>query len=146
MARFEFGRGIADYVVQPTDGLWSVAQGVAVTFWDSVTEGTQYTDLLDASSTPITEVVADEQGGLPRFFGPDTVTGMWASAGGGSRVWMEAHNLSSAPSATGSVRDWLYVKDYGAVGDNVTDVTTAILAALAACPLGGIVYLPVGAY
>lgn len=146
MARFEFGRGIADYVVQPTDGLWGVAPGAVVTFWDSFTEGTQYTDLLDASSTPMTEVVADEQGGLPRFWGPDSITGMWASAGGGSRVWMEAHNVASASSNAGSVRDWLNVLDFGAQGDNVSDDTAAIQAALAACPMGGVVYLPAGAY
>lgn len=146
MARFEFGRGIADYVVKPTDGLWGVAPGAVVTFWDSVTEGTQYTDLLDASSTPMTEVVADEQGGLPRFWGPDSITGMWASAGGGSRVWMEAHNVASASSNAGSVRDWLNVLDFGAKGDNVSDDTAAIQAALAACPMGGVVYLPAGAY
>jgi hypothetical protein len=146
MARYEFGRGIADYIVQPTDGQWGVAAGVVVTFWDSATEGTQYTDLLDAASQPITEVTANEQGLLPSFSGPDSVSGMWAEAGGGARVWMDAHDAGTTEANVGSVRDWLNVTDFGAQGDNVTDDTAAIQAALAACPMGGIVYLPAGAY
>lgn len=148
MARYRFGRGIADYVVQPTDGLWGIAPNVTVTFWDSQTEGTQYTDLLDAGSTPITEITTDANGAVPTFFGPDGVTGMWAEAGGGARAWMEAHETGGGGGGgpAGSVRDWLNVTDFGAVGDNVTDDTAAIQAALAACPMGGIVYLPAGAY
>jgi hypothetical protein len=146
MARLEFGSGIADYVVRPSDGLWAVAPGAVVTFYDSSTGGTQYTDLLDASSAPITSVTADEYGFLPRFFGPDSVTGMWADAGGTSRAWIEAHNAAGSTANAGSVRDWLNVLDFGAKGDNVTDDTAAIQAALAACPMGGIVYLPAGAY
>ncbi|MFE2046883.1 glycosyl hydrolase family 28-related protein, partial [Streptomyces sp. NPDC059477] len=146
MARYEFGRGIADYAVAPSDGLWGVAAGVVVTFWDSVTEGTQLTDLRDAGDAPITQVTTGEQGQVPRFFGPDGVTGMWAEAGGGQRVWISAHNANAGGGPTGSVRDWLNVRDYGAAGDNVTDDTAAIQAALAACPMGGVVYLPVGAY
>lgn len=147
MARYQFGRGIADYVVQPTDGQWGIGSGVTITFWDSATEGTQYTDLLDAGGIPITEVTTDEQGLVPTLWGPDGVTGMWAEAGGGTRAWMDAHDTGDGGTAdAGSVRDWLNVKDYGAQGDNVSDDTTAIQAALAACPMGGIVYLPAGAY
>ncbi|MDT7847184.1 right-handed parallel beta-helix repeat-containing protein [Streptomyces justiciae] len=137
---------MADFVVQPSDGLWGVAPGAVVTFYSASTGGTQYTDLLDASSSPITQVVADAQGFLPRFQGPDGVVGMWASAGGSSRAWIEAHNTGTMEAAAGSVRDWLNVLDFGAVGDNVTDSTAAIQAALAAAPMGGIVYLPAGAY
>lgn len=148
MARYEFGAGVADYVVQPSDGLWGIAPNVTVTFWDAATAGSQYTDLLDAGSNPITEVVADGQGFLPRFSGPDGITGMWADAGGSVRAWIDAHQVGDTAAAAGSVRDWLNVKDsaYGAKGDNVTDDTAAIQAALNACPMGGIVYLPAGAY
>lgn len=38
--------------------------------------------------------------------------------------------------------NWYNVMDYGAVGDGTTDDITAILAAVAACPPGGVVYLP----
>ncbi|MEV3855044.1 glycosyl hydrolase family 28-related protein [Streptomyces sp. NPDC050095] len=146
MARYEFGSGAADFVVRPSDGLWGVGANVTVTFWDSVTEGAQHTDLQDASSAPIKEVVSDEYGSIPRFFGPDGVTGMWADSGGAYRVWVEAHSVTSGESHAGSVRDWLNVRDFGAKGDNVTDDTLAIQAALAAAPMGGIVYLPAGAY
>uniref|UniRef100_UPI000EF5A659 right-handed parallel beta-helix repeat-containing protein n=1 Tax=Streptomyces sp. E5N91 TaxID=1851996 RepID=UPI000EF5A659 len=146
MARFEFGLGIADFVVRPSDGLYQVGAGVAVTFWDASTGGTQYTDLQDASSNPVTEIVTGTTGAVPRFFGPDGIVGMWADGGDGSRVWVEAHNVGSNEAAAGSVRDWLNVRDYGAVGDDTADDTAAIQAALAACPMGGIVYLPAGAY
>ncbi|MFF1960986.1 glycosyl hydrolase family 28-related protein [Streptomyces sp. NPDC058220] len=146
MARYEFGSGIADFVVRPSDGLWAVAPGAAVTFWNAASEGSQYTDLLDAGSSPITALTADEYGAIPRFFGPDDVVGMWADAGGASRAWMEAHGDGTTEAAAGSVRDWLNVADFGAQGDNASDDTAAIQAALAACPMGGIVYLPAGAY
>jgi hypothetical protein len=146
MARHEFGAGIGDFVVRPSDGLWGVAAGSVVTFWDQSTGGTQYADLLDAGSAPITSVTTDEYGFLPRFFGPDGVEGMWADAGGSSRAWIEAHNVDTDETAVGSVRDWLNVRDFGALGDNLTDDTAAIQAALAAAPMGGIVYLPAGAY
>ncbi|MGW0599969.1 glycosyl hydrolase family 28-related protein [Streptomyces sp. NPDC002776] len=146
MARHEFGAGIADYVVQPTDGLWSVAPGAVITFWSAADGGTQYTDLLDELSMPVVQVTADDQGFIPTYYGPDGITGMWADAGGTSRAWVQARNLTGSSAPAGSVRDWLNVKDFGAQGDNVTDDTTAIQAALAACPMGGIVYLPAGAY
>ncbi|WP_329338606.1 hypothetical protein OG866_27160 [Streptomyces sp. NBC_00663] len=146
MARYEFGAGMADYVVQPSDGLWGIAPGAVVSFYSASTGGTQYTDLLDSGSNPITQVVADEQGFIPRFQGPDGVVGMWASAGGTSRAWIEAHNTGTTSAAAGSVRDWLNVKDFGAVGDNVTDSWDAIQDALNTAPMGGIVYLPAGAY
>src|SRR5690242_19244103 len=102
MARNEFGAGVADFIVKPTDGLWGIAPGVTVTFWDSSTGGTQYTDLLDAGSTPTTTVTADQYGALPRFFGPDGITGMWADAGGTSRAWMDAHDVTGGASNAGS--------------------------------------------
>jgi hypothetical protein len=146
MARHEFGAGIGDFVVRPSDGLWGVAAASVVTFYDQSTGGTQYEDLRDAGDAPITSVTTDEYGFLPRFFGPDGVEGMWADAGGSSRAWIEAHNIGTAEAAAGSVRDWLNVRDFGALGDNLTDDTAAIQAALAAAPMGGIVYLPAGAY
>lgn len=147
MPRFQFGRGIADFVVRPTDGLWGIGASTALTFWDAADAGTQYTDLLDTNSAPITGITTDEQGRIPAFSGPDTITGMWADAGGASRAWMEARATGDDDvAAAGSVRDWLNVADFGAAGDNVTDDTAAIQAALADCPMGGIVYLPAGAY
>ncbi|MFE9296603.1 right-handed parallel beta-helix repeat-containing protein [Streptomyces niveus] len=146
MARLLFGRGIADFVVRPTDGLWGIGARTVLTFWDAPDAGTQYTDLLNADSEPITEITTDQQGRIPTFAGPDGVTGMWADAGGTSRAWMAARDVGDDVAPAGSVRDWLNVEDFGAAGDNSTDDTAAIQAALAACPMGGIVYLPAGAY
>ncbi|MEU6661269.1 hypothetical protein [Streptomyces sp. NPDC046821] len=102
MARSTFGAGVADFVVRPSDGLWSVAAGATITFWDSADAGTQYADLLDASGTPITKVIADEFGALPRFSGPDGVTGMWADGGGTSRAWMDAHGGATGGGGGGA--------------------------------------------
>ncbi|MCG0062230.1 hypothetical protein L0F81_02825 [Streptomyces tricolor] len=90
---------MADYVVRPTDGLWGVAPGTVVTFWDSITDGTQYTDLLDALGAPITQVTTDTNGFIPSFSGPVDVPGMWADAGGTSRAWIAARDGSAGPSS-----------------------------------------------
>ncbi|WP_030585734.1 hypothetical protein [Streptomyces anulatus] len=95
MARYEFGAGIADYVVTPIDGQWAVGAEALVTFWDAAQDGTQYTDLLDQDAVPTTEITSDENGGLPTFSGPDGVTGMWADAGGISRAWIEARGAAA---------------------------------------------------
>ncbi|MFF8034930.1 hypothetical protein [Streptomyces sp. NPDC016626] len=103
MARLEFGAGVADFVVTPSDGLWGVGQNVPVTFWSAAVDGEQYTDLLNTASEPITSVTSDEYGGLPAFLGPDGVTGMWADAGGGTRAYMDAHSVTSIGGGTGAV-------------------------------------------
>ncbi|MFI1607860.1 glycosyl hydrolase family 28-related protein [Streptomyces griseofuscus] len=148
MARNEFGAGLADYVVKPVDGLWGVASATSVTFWDARDAGNQYTDLLDAGSTAMTSVRTDEYGALPRFFGPDGVTGMWADAGGSSRSWIEAHKITAGSSVPVSPLDWLNVKDYGARGDGITDDAPALQAAITAASAagGGTLYVPAGRY
>ncbi|MET9096252.1 right-handed parallel beta-helix repeat-containing protein [Streptomyces cyaneofuscatus] len=148
MARHEFGAGIADYVVAPADGLWRVAGGAVVTFWDASDAGTQYTDLQDASGTPMTSVRADDYGQLPRFLGPDGVTGMWADAGGTSRAWVEAYNLDPGESSAPALLDWLSVKDFGAKGDGIADDAPAIQAAITAASAAGgaTLYIPAGRY
>lgn len=95
MARSLYGAGLADFVVRPTDGLWAVAPSAQITFWDAADGGTQYTDLLDAASAPVAEVTADENGFIPQFSGPDGVPGMWASAGGVTRAWIEGRGASA---------------------------------------------------
>ncbi|MFE9684191.1 SGNH/GDSL hydrolase family protein [Streptomyces sp. NPDC006285] len=101
MARAIFGAGLPDYVVQPSDGLWGVAAGAVVTFWSSADGGTQHTDLLSAAATPITEVTTDEYGQIPEFQGPDGVVGMWADAGGESRLWIQGRGTSGGGGGGG---------------------------------------------
>ncbi|MEU5284114.1 SGNH/GDSL hydrolase family protein [Streptomyces sp. NPDC020755] len=91
MARYNFGQGVADFVVTPTDGIWAVAPDTPITFWTEPVEGTAYTDLLSEGGIPVTSIASDEYGQIPRFAGPTGVTGMWADAGGPSRAWVEAH-------------------------------------------------------
>lgn len=72
---------------------------VTITFWDAPIGGAQYTDLLDASGSAITEVKSADGttslplGTIPQFQGPDGVAQMWADAGGGVRYLMVATDL-----------------------------------------------------
>jgi len=147
MARAEFGATLADYVVQPADGLWGVASAATVTFWDDPDAGNQYTDLLDAGGSPITQVTADEYGAIPHFQGPDGVLGMWADAGGDSRAWIATRDFTNTPLTS---LDWIVVTDpiFGAAGDGVRDDTASIQAALdmATTAESGTVYIPHGTY
>lgn len=115
MARHWFGKMLTDWSMTLGDvtevdtgsGIVKTAPAlvtgpVAVTFWNAETGGTQYTDLLDASGTPVAQVMtADGTSGLPigtipLFQGPDAtpeVTEMWADAGGGTRYKMTANDL-----------------------------------------------------
>src|SRR5688500_8099300 len=53
---------------------------------------------------------------------------------------------AGTPINAGVVVNGLNVKNFGAEGDNVTDDTLAIQAALNACPPGGVVEMPPGVY
>lgn len=72
---------------------------VTVTFWDAPIGGTQYTDLLDASGSAVTQVKSSDGstvlplGTIPQFQGPEDVAQMWADAGGGVRFLMVATDL-----------------------------------------------------
>jgi len=109
--RYQFGAGIADFVVTPSDSLWAVGQNAAITFWSAAHDGTQYTDLLDASGNPATSVTSDTYGAVPSFYGPDEIAGMWAEAGGGStRAWMTARDAYAQSSSTALETAGLYVR------------------------------------
>lgn len=84
MARYWFGDQAADVVVAPGDqtevdallGYTAVlAPGVALHCYDYTT-GDRTTDLLDASGTPVGEIVTGQDGRIPRFRGPDGVERM----------------------------------------------------------------------
>lgn len=78
-----------------------VIPGITVTFWSAASGGSQYTDLLNATGTPITSVISAADGSLPQISGPDAVTAMWADASGGAgpRRLAAATDLGTALSA-----------------------------------------------
>ncbi|MDT6983768.1 hypothetical protein ACFSUJ_12340 [Streptomyces lusitanus] len=123
--RYLFGATLADYVVQPSDGLWGVAPGAVITFWSDADGGTQYTDLLDASSNPVTSITADGNGFIPSFSGPDSITGMWADAGGTSRAWMAARNADGGGGGGGGGGGYTSVQRVVASATAPADVRAA---------------------
>ncbi|SBT64211.1 hypothetical protein GA0070622_1181 [Micromonospora sediminicola] len=105
MTRYWAGGGPSDYTIVSgadvtigsLDGKAAVVVGgVEITWWNSETGGTQYTDLLDSTGSARTSVLSSDTsdgralGQIPRVQYPDNVTGAWASAAGGRRVWMAA--------------------------------------------------------
>jgi hypothetical protein len=70
----------------------------------------------------------------------------------GPTVALTAADLGSITQSAADLRYvrldhmWINVKQKGALGDNVTNDTAAINSAIAACPAGGTVYFPAGAY
>jgi len=69
---------------------------------------------------------------------------------GGSSLTEGTSDVSSSKPIKAELRDQggavFNVKAYGAKGDNVTDDTQAIQAAIDACPNGGMVFFPAGLY
>lgn len=132
MARHLFG-SIADYVVAPGDSATVgditgfqtlLVPSTVVTFWTDATAGSQYDDLLDLTSAPITSVTTDANGAVPQFYGPDGVYAMYADAGGDRRVVVAvdlgadiATNITAVASLQGSVAALAPVATSGAYSD-----------------------------
>lgn len=116
MTRHLFGGTIADWTVQPVDGVDGeddIAQfvgGATITAWNAESGGTQYTDLLDESDTAVDHVTTSDGtdgrsvGTIPPFQGPDDIWAMWLSADGGPRL---LSFTSDAASITGPLVDAL---------------------------------------
>lgn len=108
MARHSFGGDIAAYTISAgTANAATLVGGATITFFDSVTGGSQYTDLA-ADSTGVTGInfvtSQDGSGGtsigqIPQFWGPDGIVAMWASANGGPRTLMEATDTAAIAAA-----------------------------------------------
>lgn len=99
MTRHMYGQGPSDWTFSVgAANAATLAGSITITFWNQSTSGTQYTDLLDASGSPITSVTSSDGssglpiGTIPLFFGPDGVTTMWADGGGGYRSMVTAHD------------------------------------------------------
>jgi len=98
VARHLFGGGIADWTFQAVDGvdgednIAQVVGGATITAWNAESGGTQHTDLLDESGSPVDHVTTSDgtdgraAGTIPPFSGPDDVWAMWLSADGGPRL------------------------------------------------------------
>ncbi|MGV9278046.1 glycosyl hydrolase family 28-related protein [Streptomyces griseosporeus] len=169
MARHLFGGSPADYAMEKVGNQLLLRPAATGTVWDAATGGTQITDLTDLTGTPITQVTADSEGAVA-FYGPDNVTSLYVDFGYGRRYALPAVDVGDVitdfiaqggqpggwaqldgsgnldPSQFPAQLDWLLVTSYGAVGNGIADDTTAIQAAINACPPGGIVYFPRGVY
>lgn len=111
MARHTFGGGVSDWTfasVDGVDGVNDLAQltgGVIISFYNAETGGTQHTDLINEGGSPATTITSSNGGDgrsvgtIPPFQGPDGVTQMWATAGGGPRTLMVASD-AGADAAT----------------------------------------------
>lgn len=105
MTRALFGGTTDDWLFGTVSGFGGAlvslnAVTVTGTCWDSQTNGTQYTDLLDANGSPITVLTVDGSV-MPRFSGPDGVVEMWVDFGDG-RYLLEARNQAAAAAASQS--------------------------------------------
>lgn len=105
MARHLFGLTLSDWTFSRGGSNEAILTGPAtITFWNDRLAGTQHTDLQDESGAAITSVTSSDGislplGTIPRFRGPDSVTYMWADAGGGIRYLMTATDLGDDVAA-----------------------------------------------
>ncbi|MFE7485455.1 glycosyl hydrolase family 28-related protein [Streptomyces sp. NPDC057552] len=169
MPRHLFGGSTSDYAMERVGNQLLVRPGATGTIWDAPDGGTQITDLTDLAGTPIATVTADGDGAVA-FYGPDDVTHLYMDFGYSRRYAAAAVDLGQIlqehlaqrdqpggwpslgpggridPSQVPGALDWQIVTAHGAVGDGAADDTPAVLAAIAACPVGGVVYFPAGVY
>lgn len=74
----------------------------------------------------LNEVLPDQTGQAGKFLKTDGTNVLWDTAA--------------------SVLEWINVKEYGAVGDGVTDDTSAINSAISALTNNSVLYFPPGQY
>jgi hypothetical protein len=138
----------------PTLAIGRIVGDATITFWTtagisgSTPTGTPVTDLLDAGSNPITQVVSHSDGSLPQFSGPvsgqgsSSAPGMWAYAGGAELVWYDVQNKSTgvAVGALLATNDLSDVADTGSSRFNlhVTGLTAKVVATSNQASLSGL--------
>jgi hypothetical protein len=92
-------------------------------------------------------IAQDSGSGLPSY---NTVDGNVFSGNVSANVWVQGAttgNVVNQASGSRVARDYVDIKDFGAVGDATTDDTAAIQAALnSVLATGGKLYFPVGKY
>jgi hypothetical protein len=148
VSRHLFGGTTADYVIalgdvvtvgSITGNAAVIVPGVAVSFFDAETGGTQITDLLDGLGTATSTVTSDSNGAIPVFSGPDNGSrSLWADAnsGAGPRRLMVATDIGSDLSTAESDIAGLQTSVGGlatvaATGDYADLLDTPPLAAVA---------------
>ena len=167
--RYTFGGSPADYAMERVGNQLLVRPAAVGTVWDSLTGGTQLTDLTDLAGNPIASVTADADGAVT-FMGPDGVTACFVDFGYSRRFALVTTDIGDVITAflaqggepggwavldgSGNIDasqipaqlDWIVVRSYGALGDGTHDDTNAIQNAINACAPGGVVYFPRGVY
>ncbi|RUV65850.1 hypothetical protein EOA64_00460 [Mesorhizobium sp. M1A.F.Ca.IN.022.02.1.1] len=120
-------------------GNGGTGQATAAAAFDALSPNTTRGDITFRNATTNARLAASTSGYLLMTNGagtdPSWAGFVQAGTGAVTRTWQ------------GKARDVISVKDFGAVGDNSTDDTAAIVAALAAAiSLGASVYAPAGVY
>ncbi len=107
MARNKFGAGLADWTFGAVGNNLQLLGNIAVSCFSAETGGTQYTDLINAAGSPVSTITSSAGtdgraiGTIPPFLGPDGVTEMWVSAGGGPRARMTCVPVPSSGGGGG---------------------------------------------
>jgi lysophospholipase L1-like esterase len=118
MARNQFGGTAAD-VAEDVNG--SRVPGAMGTVWDGIGgNALQVTDLTDMNGHAIGQLVADSQGMVPAFMGPDGTEVLWVDFGGGrvaitpidigNRLKNHVNNLVPDPHGDRAYADTTFVK------------------------------------
>ena len=125
--------------------------GYATASFATIVWGTD-TIVADSASDTLT-VAAGANITLSGTPGTDTVTITGAAGGGGSHPTDHSDRQVTATGTGAAARtlaarasDWVNVRDYGAAGDGTTNDRAAFVAALAAVPTNGTLYVPAGTY
>lgn len=141
MARHRFGGSPADIAMERVGDQMEIRGGATGTVWDALSGGNQLTDLTDLAGSPITQVVADDNGGVS-FYGPDAVASCYIDFGYG-RYLMQAMDIgadvetlrtdvnSSVATLTTLVGDALPKATVDAKGDLIVATAADTVARLA---------------
>lgn len=89
----------------------TVAASATFTVHDAVAAGNQITDLTDSTGAAISQITADDNGHIGRFYAPDALDEVWLDSGSGVRVQAvpaDNHNPAlKADRTVGSIQELL---------------------------------------
>jgi len=87
-------------------------------------------------------ILAQDRNGIAVYSAPSET----ALISSDELTFLQAGTGAVTRTAQNKMREWVSVKDFGAVGDGLTDDTAAMATALAATPSGGTLWFPAGTY